>query len=136
MAASGLSCCTWDLRSSMQHVESLAVACGILSPDQGSNSAPLHCESGVLATGPPYLNLNLLFFQFRMTSITTTCLTSCFPLFHLFSPASIMVTTYFVAHLSCYRLVIWCLSVLLALGHQPSLITTWSWCLLFPHVAM
>ena len=44
----------------LRHVESLDVACELLSssmwdlvPDQGSNLGCLHWELGVLATGPP-----------------------------------------------------------------------------------
>ena len=55
----GLSCSTQDLQSSLQHVESLVVACkllvvawGIQFPNQGSNPGPLHWEHRVLASGP------------------------------------------------------------------------------------
>jgi len=37
LAVPGLSCSTWDLQSSLWHLESLVVACGILFPDWGSN---------------------------------------------------------------------------------------------------
>ena len=47
LAALGLSCSIWDLRSSLQHVGSLftaftflVTACGIQFPDQGSNPGP------------------------------------------------------------------------------------------------
>ena len=45
LAASGLNCNTWDLRSLLQHAGSLAVACGIQFPDQRLNSAPCTGES-------------------------------------------------------------------------------------------
>ena len=41
----GLSCGTQDLCSSL--------ACGIYSPDQGSDPGPLRWEHGVSAAGPP-----------------------------------------------------------------------------------
>ena len=44
LAAPVLSCGTWDLRSSLQHMGSLIVVCGIQFPDQGSNRGPLHWE--------------------------------------------------------------------------------------------
>ena len=43
---------TWDLQSSLWHVEFLVVACVIQFPDQGSNVGSLHLEHGALATGP------------------------------------------------------------------------------------
>ena len=39
---------------------SLAVACGISSPDQGTNPGPLYWEFRVLATGPPGKSLGFL----------------------------------------------------------------------------
>ena len=55
----GLNCGTWDLRSSLQHAGSLAVACkflpaayGISFPHQGLNPGPLHGECSVQAIGP------------------------------------------------------------------------------------
>ena len=49
----GLSCSTWDLHSSSQHMRSSAVACGLYLPDKGSNPDFLSWELRVLATGPP-----------------------------------------------------------------------------------
>ena len=53
LAVLGLTCSMQDLPSLLQHVRSLAVACGIQFPDQGLNPGPLHWERGVLATEPP-----------------------------------------------------------------------------------
>ena len=44
-----LSGSTWDLQSSLQHLESSVVACGILFPDQGLNL-------GLSAMGAPSLS--------------------------------------------------------------------------------
>ena len=49
----GLSCSTQDSQYSLWHAVSFVVTYGIQFPDQGSNSGPLHCEHGVLPTGPP-----------------------------------------------------------------------------------
>ena len=56
----GLGCTIWDPHSLLEHVgplvtawELLVVVCGILFPDQESNSSLLHWERGALATGPP-----------------------------------------------------------------------------------
>ena len=53
LAVLGLTCSMQDLPSLLQHIRSLAVACGIQFPDQGLNPGPLHWELGVLVTGPP-----------------------------------------------------------------------------------
>ena len=60
MAALGLSCSMQGLRASVKHMESLVVACKLLTvacgvsfPDQGWDPDPLHWEDGILATGPP-----------------------------------------------------------------------------------
>ena len=61
----GLSCGTWVLQPSLQHMEFLVAfyelwigACGTWFPDQGLNPGPLHWEGGVLITGPPGKSLN------------------------------------------------------------------------------
>ena len=43
---------------------SLAVACGIQFPDQGSNLGPMHWESRALATEPPGKSLGRILFLF------------------------------------------------------------------------
>ena len=53
LAARGLSCSTRDLWCSLQSVETLVPACGILFPDQELNPGSLHWELRVLAAGPP-----------------------------------------------------------------------------------
>ena len=59
-AACGIFILTCVMNLQLQQVESLDVACELLSssmwdlvPDQGSNLGRLHWELGVLATGPP-----------------------------------------------------------------------------------
>ena len=56
LAASGLNCDTWDLRSLLQHEGSLVVACGI-RPWPAIEPGSLHW--GILATGPPGKSLFL-----------------------------------------------------------------------------
>lgn len=53
LAALGLSGGMWALRSLLRHVRSLAVACKIELPHQGSNPSSLHWELKVLIIGPP-----------------------------------------------------------------------------------
>lgn len=53
LAAPGLSWDTRDLWSSLRHARSLAVACGIEFPEEGSNPGPLLWEHRVLTIGPP-----------------------------------------------------------------------------------
>ena len=62
LAAQGLSCSMWDLRSSRKHAGSLAASCGIrkwltawfvVIPTVVIELGPLALGVGVLATGPP-----------------------------------------------------------------------------------
>ena len=64
-----LSCSMWNLSSSLQHLKSLDVACGIQLPDQGSNPYPLHWEGGVLATGTPGKSLDSLFLIYLIATV-------------------------------------------------------------------
>ena len=41
-----------DLLSLLRYERYLVVACGVQFPDKGPNPGPLHCDHGVLATGP------------------------------------------------------------------------------------
>ena len=60
----GLSCGTWDLKSSLWHTGSqlsmqmLIAACGIQLPELGSNPGTQHREHQVLAPGPPGKSLH------------------------------------------------------------------------------
>ena len=50
----------WLCRASVVHAGSLVAACGILFPDEGSHPGSLHCQCGVLATGPQEKSLTVL----------------------------------------------------------------------------
>ena len=52
LAVLSIGCGTWALRSLLPHVRSLAVACKIELPHQGSNPSSLHWELEVLTIGP------------------------------------------------------------------------------------
>ena len=68
-AALGLSCGTLDLQSWLWHARSLLVACGIWSPNQGSNPGPLHWEHGVLVTGLPGKPVEPVFYNYKWNII-------------------------------------------------------------------